>query len=321
MKHASTKRHPLFRLIVSCGVILIAIWVASYWGQPFRDWLQLRTYTPPAAITALADETTMTAKARHLFYLNQPAVLDRTDFSQKCPSATEKTIVLGCYHSNQRGIYIFSVTDKELHGVEQVTAAHEMLHAAYDRLSSAQKQSVNAMLLDYYNHDLHDDRIRSVLQAYKKSEPNDLVNEMHSIFGTEVMDLPHDLSVYYEQYFTNRTAVVTFADTYRQAFTDREHKIAAYDVQLAALKQDIARNQTLLTQQAQSLRDDRASVEASRDQATIDAYNQRVAEYNNLLQQTNDLVDRYNAIVTDRNAIALEEKQLQQSLNSNITPE
>lgn len=317
----NTTRHTFLRLVVSCGIVLAAIVVALYWGQPLRDWLQLRSYTPPTAISRLAEETTMTTKARQLFYLNKPAVLDRTDFNQRCPSATEKTIVLGCYHGVQKGIYIFSVTDKQLHGVEQVTAAHEMLHAAYDRLSGAQKRSVNAMLLDYYDNDLRDERIKAVLQAYKKSEPNDLVNEMHSIFGTEIMDLPHDLSVYYEQYFSNRSTVVTFANTYRQAFTNREQKIAAYDAQLAALKEEIAQNETQLTEQAQALRDDRASVEASNSYAAINAYNQRVADYNALLQRTNDLIDRYNTIVSDRNAIALEEKQLQQSLNSNIAPE
>lgn len=315
-------RHRSFlRLGISCSVALAIVVVALYWSQPIKDWVQLRSYTPPAEITTLADQTTMTNQARRLFYLNRPAILDRTEFNKQCPSAAEKTIILGCYHSVQRGIYLFAVTDSQLYGVEQVTAAHEMLHAAYDRLSKGQKQSVDAMLMDYYNNDLHDDRIRGVLQAYKKSEPNDVVNEMHSIFGTEVAQLPHDLSTYYGQYFTDRSAVVAFADTYRQAFTDRERKIAIYDVQLAALEQDITRNEARLNEQAGVLRADRASVEVSGSQSRVDAYNQRVADYNTLLQHTNSLVDQYNAIVADRNAIALEEKRLQQSLNSNIAPE
>lgn len=316
-----SKRHSFLRVLLSLGVFIAVVAAAYRWEQPLKEWVQLRSYAPPSAIVALADETTMTDQARRLFYLNKPAVLDRADFNQNCPSATEKTIVLGCYHGVQHGIYIFSVTDKQLHGVEQVTAAHEMLHAAYDHLSGHQREKVNAMLLDYYNHHLQDTRIRSVLQAYKKSEPNDLVNEMHSIFGTEVMDLPSDLSAYYQQYFKDRSAVVTFANTYRQAFTDRENKIATYDVQLSALERQITHNEALLKQQSQALQNDRASVQSSTDQTVVDAYSQRVADYNALLSQTNDLVDRYNTIAATRNAIALQEKQLQQSLNSNITPE
>ena len=34
---------------------------------------------------------------------------------------SEKTIILGCYHSDQEGIFVYNVTDPRLSGVEQVT--------------------------------------------------------------------------------------------------------------------------------------------------------------------------------------------------------
>jgi len=267
----------------------------------------------------LADDTTMTDKARRLFYLNRPQVLDASEFNANCEGAdSEQTIVLGCYHSPQRGIFIFRVEEAELKGIEQVTAAHEMLHAAYDRLSRSEKQQIDQLLMDYYQNDLDDERLLRVMDLYKQSASSDLANEMHSIFGTEVAELPVELEAHYQQYFANRQKVAQFAAQYQQAFTSRQQLITDYDMQLVALEREIAQNQQALNQQAAQLQADRPQVEASNDAEVIDSYNQRVAAYNALLVQTNALVDQYNAIVAKRNDIALEQKQLQRSIDSSI---
>lgn len=261
----------------------------------------------------------MTDQARRLFYLNRPAVQNRSEFNASCDGAGgEHTIVLGCYHSPQRGIFVFRVDEARLDGIEQVTAAHEMLHAAYDRLSRSERTKIDSLLVDYYEHDLKDARIKRVMELYKQTAPNDLPNEMHSIFGTEVSDLPEELETYYRQYFTDRQVVVNFSQQYQAVFTKRQDQVASYDTRLTELEKQIRANQTLLDQQAASLRADRSTAEASQDQEQIDAYNQRVAAYNTLLKQTNLLVDEYNQTVEQRNAIALEQKQLQRSIDSSI---
>src|SRR5882757_3432420 len=128
--------------------LVLIVWIAllgalAYNRQGILDAWKLRNYTAPATVSALATNDTMTSAATHIFYVNTPQVIDKRPFADNCPSGTEQSVVLGCYHGNQAGIFILQVTDARLNGVEQVTAAHEMLHAAYDRLSSRQKQSVN----------------------------------------------------------------------------------------------------------------------------------------------------------------------------------
>ena len=140
--------------------------------------------------------------------------------------------MLGCYHSGQSGIFVLDVTDSRLDGVEQVTAAHEMLHAAYDRLSRSERSKVDAMLEDYYKNDLKDQRIVETINAYKKSEPKDVVNEMHSIFATEIASLPAPLEKYYQRYFTDRGQIVANAERYKSEFTSRQEAIVGYDAQL-----------------------------------------------------------------------------------------
>ncbi|MCA9331272.1 hypothetical protein KC957_04415, partial [Candidatus Saccharibacteria bacterium] len=249
----------LIPVVITAGLLVF--------GPGIREWYILRDYTPPTEISQLATQTTMTDQARRLFYLNRPQVQDRSEFNASCEGAGgEHTIVLGCYHSPQRGIFVFSVTDTQLKGVEQVTAAHEMLHAAYDRLSRSDRQRIDGLLVDYYQHDLKDERIKRVMDLYKRSAPDDLPNEMHSIFGTEVGDLPEELEDYYRTYFTSRQTVVGFSRQYQAAFTKRQDQIEAYDARLTQLEAQIKVNQTSLNQQAASLQADRARVASSGDQ-------------------------------------------------------
>lgn len=304
-------------------LILIAV-LAGVWTHrnALYDWGRLRQYTPPAAVVSLADQTTFTSSARRLFYVNRPAIQDREAFNSSCPSnGGEQTIVLGCYHDHETGIYIYNVTDAQLAGVQQVTAAHEMLHGAYERLSTKERNKVDAMLEDFYANGLHDKRVLDTITAYKKSEPNDIVNEMHSVFGTEVANLPAPLEAYYKRYFINRQQVVAYATKYEQAFTSREAQITQYDAQLKTLKADIEQKQNDLRSQANELNATRAQVERSNDNSQIQAYNQKVNNYNELLQTVNAEINQFNAVLDKRNAIALEEQQLYQSINSNLSPQ
>lgn len=306
--------------------LLILGWAVMHRNQIW-DWWLLRNYQAPADISAIASQDTMTAYGEHMFYINHPDLQDKGPFSSSCPNnGGEQTIVLGCYHSLQSGIDVLKVSDVRLDGVEQVTAAHEMLHAAYDRLSSADRNSVDAMLEDYYNHDLHDQRIKTVIAAYKKSEPNDVVNEMHSVFGTEVSNLPAPLETYYKRYFTNRQQVAAFAAQYQAEFTSRQTTIAEDDARLSSLKSqiqadeaDLKTKQATINAQQATLLSERSS-NPSAYNAGVPAYNQLIVAYNSEVQTVQSLVNQYNQLVASRNAVALEEDELVNDLSSTPQP-
>ncbi|HSX35084.1 MAG TPA: hypothetical protein VLF62_05580, partial [Candidatus Saccharimonadales bacterium] len=113
------------------------------------DWLATRGYSPPSNIQQMADATSMTPYARRLFYVNKPQVDGRDAFNKECSNASDQVSVLGCYTGNRQGIFIYNVTDSRLDGIQQVTAAHEMLHQAYDRLSGAERTTIDGLLNDY----------------------------------------------------------------------------------------------------------------------------------------------------------------------------
>lgn len=321
------------RLLKLLGISLLAAAIISGGifalggGKTIYDWWRLHDYTPPADIAQLASDTTMTPYAKRMFYLNHPSLEKSDAFNQHCPSGGEKTIVLGCYHSNQAGIFLFQVNDPELHGVEQVTAAHETLHAIYDRLGNSEKGYVDGLLEHYYATGLHDPTIKAEIAAYKVSEPNDVVNEMHSVFGTEVADLPGPLEQYYKKYFTDRQKIAEYAASYRSAFTKRESQIRQYDAQLQNMKTTITNDESTLRGELNEIHIKQTALDAERSSGDNAAYNSGVSDYNvlvgtynSLVGQVKSLITNYNAVVVKRNAIALQENRLSDELDASATP-
>lgn len=319
------KHHFISRFLSTLIVLALAGGIVSQ-KQAIQDEWKLYNYTAPAAVADLATQDGMTNYARRIYYVNHPDIISGSSFGQYCPNnGGEKTIILGCYHSGQGGIVLLGVTEPLLNGVEQVTAAHEMLHAAYDRLSSSDKAKVDAMLEDYYKHDLHDSRLLAIIDAYKVSEPNDVVNEMHSVFGSEVANLPQPLEQYYKKYFNDRAQVAAFAAKYQAEFTSRQNIVARDDAQLATLKTQIDSIEANLKNQIDTINSQQANLLSLRStdvaayNAGVPSYNRLVDAYNREVSNLQNLVAQYNQLVNSRNAVALEENQLAKELTSSAT--
>lgn len=305
---------------------LAAIPIVGYWQkQNIYDWYKLRDYTPPPSIATLAASVAMNDKAKRIFYVNKPELIaDAANFRANC-STSEQTIVLGCYRSGQQGVFVFDVTDERLAGIEEVTAAHEMLHAAYDRLSSGERQNVDGMLNDFYQNHLSSQRVRETIESYKKTEPNDLLNEMHSIFGTEINELPAGLEQYYTRYFTNRGAVVVFSQRYENEFAGRKSRAEQYEAQINGLKQKIDSDEAdlrsqLLNIEAEQTRLDglRASDDIKAYNASVPGYNSQVHAYNSGVAQYKRDVDKYNSLIEQYNDIAGELRQLYGAIDTRL---
>lgn len=315
-------------LFVATLVLLALPFLVFFKAQALVDWWQLRNYTPPAAVSSLAKQDTMTDYATHVFYVNHPDLETSSDQFRTDCNASEKTIVLGCYHGNQAGIFVYDVSDARLAGVQQVTAAHEMLHAAYDRLNSHERKYVNGLLQNYYQNDLKDQRIIDTINLYKQTEPDDVVNEMHSIFGTEVATLPAPLQTYYAKYFVNRQAVTTFAASYEGEFTSRQDEIKADDVQLAQIKVNIDQQEAALNSQLSQINSDRARLASERSPGSIAQYNSDVPGFNAEVVAYNNGVDKlklqiaaYNQLVGQRNAVAAELASLDKAIDTRLAPQ
>jgi uncharacterized protein YukE len=309
--------------------VIILLILGIFNMQAVEDWLRLRNYSPPGAITKLAKADTMTDQAKHDFYVTHPELLnDNTSFRQSCPGF-EQTIVLGCYHSGfNSSIYIYNVQDKRLDGVVEVTAAHEMLHSAYDRLGPKDKQHINALLNDFYANDLHDQRVQDTIDSYKKTEPDDVLNEMHSIFGTEIANLSGELETYYSRYFNDRSQVADFADNYASEFSSRSEKIKQYEKDLGSLKETIENQEAELDSQLSQIKSERqrmnqlrASGQGEEYNAAVPGFNAMVNDYNSGIGELQADISHYNQLVAAHNALAEELSGLYKSLDTSLAPQ
>ena len=81
--------------------------------------------------------------------------------SSNCDTEERTTAILGCYY--QRHIYLFDINNKELDGTLDVTAAHEMLHAAYDRLNFFERSYVDGLINAEYEVHKNDASLKQIM--------------------------------------------------------------------------------------------------------------------------------------------------------------
>jgi hypothetical protein len=309
-----------FLLFILIFIGLFLLWHNRWW---FYDEYKLYGYNPPKAISTIATEDQLTNYGRTLLYIYHPDLEDSATFNNNC-KVTTVAIVLGCTVIG-RGIYLYNIQDPALNGVEQVTAAYEMLHVAYSRLSGDQLKTVNQLVMSTYNKlSVSDPLLKSEYESYLKTEgPGAVDNEMHSTLGTEVANLPPALAVYYQRYFKNRQVIVNYATQYESVFTTREAEVANDDANLATLKSQISALNTILSNEYVNIKDQQATMDSFKAEGNYSEYNANVASYNNSVNLYNsqivtdqNLVDQYNALVAQRNSIAISENKLSNEINS-----
>lgn len=181
-------------------VILLFVLIVGYFAVKnavaIGDWWFFRSYEPSAEVKKLADDAGMSDYGRKLFYRLDPQFVDRREINDKCGSDA-----LGC--TVGRNIYILNDFTSKQYNRSVVTAAHEMLHVGYSRISKDALEGLKSALDEQI--DLSDP---DLVQKFKGFEAEDYYNEGHSYLGTEEPSLTDELQTYYEQYFSDRSKVL-----------------------------------------------------------------------------------------------------------------
>ncbi len=235
----------------------------------------LPEYEPSPEIVQLASEATMTTKARDLFFGARPEIdTDRSVFEEHCQAPVSTTSVeLGCYTSDNR-IYLLRLSDPQLSQMMIVTAAHEMLHAAYSHLGASDRAALDAALESQVVR-IRDRNLAQELSQYRVFEPGQRDNELHSIIGAEYAPLDPRLEQYYHQYFDNRQVLVANAQKSSQLFAHLQRTLDNLQAQI-----DNLRTQMSLYRRRGNLR----------------AYNALVPQFNALIREYNQTVLQYNSL-------------------------
>ena len=323
--HLSKRR--LISLIALLTLLAVVI-AGALNVQRIQDTVLYYQFEPSATVASFASDAGMSEHGTFLFYASHPEVLGADDFNKQCGKSEHSTAILGCY--NGRTIYIYDVTNARLTGIRSTTAAHEMLHAAYRRLSDSEKTKVNALLEAEYSMLKESDTLVSRMAYYERAQPGERGNELHSIIGTEVEVVSEELEAYYAKYLSDRSKVVAQHVQYRTVFEDLSTKSEALAAQIDQLGVSIQAQKAEYTNGSSVLRGDIANFNARAnqgdftDQAAFNRERQvlvnRSSALDDLRSKINQSVEEYNKLVAELNAIALETDTLNRSMDSQVAP-
>lgn len=318
--------------IIVGGLVVVALALSGAWvlthQQRVNDQFAVWNFTASATIEGYADRSTMTDEGRFLFYASRPEVSPDDEFDGHCSSQTEGVGILGCYHNADKRIFLYDVTDDRLDGIEEVVAAHEMLHAVWDRLSDAERATLGPLLEAAAQTKADDPDFAQTLEYYAQAEPGERLNELHSILGTEFRDISPELETHYGLYFSDRAALVRLHDSSHAVFEQQQDAIDALVAQLDELQASVDADYASYNAGYDQLNADISAFNARAENGEFGSQSQFTAERNELLARQADLdalygsIDsraaQYEDLVAQLDDLNAQVDQLNQSIN--VTP-
>lgn len=306
-------------------LIMLAVVIAAVLNRQFiKDYYFANFAKQQIEAMQLANNIALTNRGNFLYKASLPQLEAAYSFNKNCSSVMkEHSIVLGCY--SQQKIYVYNVQDERLNGAKEVTAAHELLHATYARLSTKERTSVDRLVKSEIDK-LSDPRIIKVIDEYKKSSDDVLRNETYAIIGTEAPGLSPELEKHYGQYFQDRSKIVDFAKQYEEVFTDLEKQADGLKSELDSLKSEIENLDQKVRLSGQKLTaDERQMNNLSRTDPQ--EYNRQVPIFNALVQSYNinlgelkNKISDYNNKVEKYNSLAKTQQDLMHKMDSKYQP-
>ncbi len=323
--------HRLLRALVSLGIVIACGVGASAIllnRQHILDQIAVWQYQPSSDIASLADRAGMNDGGKFLYYASQPKLDGTQTFNNECQRIETSSAILGCYVNSR--IYIYNVTDSQLDGIREVTAAHEMLHAAYQRMGDDEKKTVDALLEAEYTKLANDPDFQERMAFYARTEPAERDNELHSIIGTEVASISPELEAHYSHYFTNRQQVVALSQKYKSAFTNLTNQASQLATELDTLASRISAQSAQYNADVKTLNADIAAFNQQAASGGFLSQGQFNSQRATLLARVSALdaerdainsdIATYNSKLATYNGIATQSEQLYNSINSTLAP-
>lgn len=314
---------PVVLVAVVAGLIALAPWDPQR-RQLYDDQWVVWTQPPSAEIEQLADELHLTDAGRRIFFASLPQIDEAADFEQHCP--LEGDVVLGCYTGGH--IYIYDVTDDRLSGTIETTAAHELLHAVYERMSPSDLRQIDALVAGYVATLSADDNNVATVADYPSEQHPD---EWHSRLGTDYADLPAALEEHYATYFGDRSRVLAYSTGSTEQLDGYTNRIDQLSAELEAAADDLDRRSEAYDTASEALETAVDNFNRRADAGLFPSQEAFSAERSELLRRQDELerdrvrlnadIDRYNAKVAELETLDSERAELFSHLDSRSAAE
>lgn len=251
----------------------------------------LKTYKPTPEVAEIAQKNTLTDEGKAILFRADPKFIDAETFIKYCQTISRGIEALACIAPKVGGgpfggrqIYLLEIDDPKFADHKYSATIHEMLHSAYQRLSSDEEKSVNALLDTELSKHQEDPHLKAVIEILKSKKGNKaILEEMHSKFAVEYKELSPEIEEYYKQYFTDRSKVVDLFQ--KGGFNSRVRRLDQINRELGAL------NPKLTEMNGQLV--------ALKNSGDIDRFNSLVGQYNSLVGQYNGKVSESKKVFSE----------------------
>lgn len=326
-KKSSNKTGIIATILICITMAVISVLLINN-RQYIIDQFTVWQYTPSPEIENLMDRSGVGDHGKFLFYSGQPKLDGTQEFNDECDRVENMTAILGCYSDWK--IYVYNVTDSQLDGIREVTATHEMLHAAYVRLGVDEQNKINNMLEIEYDKLKQNKDFTELMDFYGRTEPGQRHNELHSVIGTEVGSVNSELEKYYTKYFSDRAKIVELNAKYKGVFEELETRASDLARQLNDLSANIKNSSSQYNIDVADLNSDISVFNKKANNggfSTINQFNNekavllaRVSQVESDRDGINSNIAKYNELLNEYNSIASQSKKLNNSIDSTLAP-
>lgn len=314
----SQRKSSLISLIIVLFAVLVCALMVIH-RQQVIDTVRAWQYEPSARAIDIRDSLGLTQLGRLYYDSSQPRIETADGFNQSCPQSEPNNPVVGCYSSQQ--IYIYDVRNEKLEGIEETTAAHELLHAAYERMDEAERADIDAELEKVYES-VKTKELEARMKYYQVNEPGEETNELHSILGTEFTQLGTKLETHYAKYFTDRAKVLAYYQKYQAVFASIIGKLDTLAGSINQRTMAVNDRIAIYKNESAALSGDIRQYN-SRQSGNMAKYNELVArqtEMNSRYQKINKEISAINKLRKEYDTLRKEYEALSRSINSSLEP-
>ena len=315
------KSRKILSNLIWIAVIIVGGLITYLNRVAITDTIMAIGYTPSTEIQSIMADIELTDTGARIVRASRPEIQGATSFNQNCPTNTDAA-TLGCYYKQH--IYVYDVTNTELAGIKQAVLAHELLHAAWSRLTSFERDQIAPYLKEVYEE--NKEALAKHMAIYTEDSQLD---ELHSVIGTEInpVKYPVALRTHYAKYFSNQNVVYGFYSKYHDKFVAIEKRTEELEKQIEVTQKQLDADTASYNQVYEQLNKDieafnkRANTEggfASQHEFDTERSKlmQRRKELSAAYQELNTLTNELNALIEEYNQNIVRSTRLYDSIDS-----
>lgn len=318
---SKSRNKEVVAILVMTAVLLgvYALWQSRFVQDIWRGW----RYEATAEVSEIKTELELTEKGERIFLATWPAVEDAESFNEHCNSHKTEVSLLGCYVGGN--IYIYNIKLDSLKDSNKVTAAHELLHAVWERMGVGERERVEKMLDEVKKK--NEEWVEMELDLYGDDER---IEELYTRAGTKLRDLPEELEEHYSEYFRDRAKIVEFYENYQAPFNELKTRNEELKKEVEALGKEIEREREEYNQGMAELKQEveefnrcaetegcfRSEAQFRRRRVELENKEKELEAFRIVL---NEKIERNNQAVEEYQENARSLGELSNAMNSNIT--